>query len=367
MRVGVVGCGKISEVYLKNLTRSSEVEVVACSDIVVERAQERAQEFGVSKACTNAELMADPEVELVVNLTVPLAHAEVTLAAVAARKHVVSEKPLATTMGDARRIRDAARARGVVVGCAPDTFLGPGFQTSLALLREGRVGEPLAATAFMVRRGPETWHANPVIFYSPGAGPLLDVGVYYVTHLVALLGPVRRVAGMGRILYPELRPAEGPRAGDVIPVTTPTFVTGVLEFASGAQAVLLTSFGIPGDELPHMRLYCTHGILGVPDPNTFAGPVVVRGNEVDSSWREEPLLFETTEVRADSRGIGVIEAVRAIRSGREPRASLQLSYHVLEVMLAILESSETGRHVTLESTCDPPEPLPVDEGLVATP
>jgi len=367
MRVGVVGCGKISEVYLNNLTRSSEVEVVACSDVVIERAQQRAMEFGVPKACGNDELLADANVEMIVNLTVPLAHAELTLAAIAAGKHVVSEKPLATTMEDARRIRDEARARGVTVACAPDTFLGPGFQTSLALLRDGRLGEPLAATAFMIRRGPESWHANPVIFYSAGAGPMLDVGVYYVTHLVSLLGPVRQVAGMGRILYPELRPAEGPRAGDVIPVTTPTFVTGLLDFAGGAQAVLLTSFGIPGDELPHMRVYCTDGILAVPDPNTFAGPVLVRGNEQDSPWREEPLLFETTQVRANSRGIGVIEAVRAIRVGREPRASLQLAYHVLEVMLGILESGESGRHVAIESTCEAPEPLLGDERLVATP
>jgi predicted dehydrogenase len=367
MRVGVVGCGKISEVYLHNLTRSPEVEVVACSDVFLERAEQRAAEFGVPKACGNDELLADPNVEMVVNLTVPLAHAEVTLAAIAAGKHVVSEKPLATTMDDARRIRRETAARRVTVACAPDTFLGPGLQTSLALLRGGRLGEPLAATAFMVRRGPESWHANPVIFYSAGAGPLLDVGVYYVTQLVSLLGPVRRVAGMGRILYPELRPVQGPRAGDVIPVTTPTFVAGLLEFASGVQAVLVTSFGIPGDELPHLRLYCTGGILGVPDPNTFAGPVLVRSNEQESPWREEPLLFETTKVRADSRGIGVIEAVRAIRSGREPRASLALAYHVLEVMLGVLESGETGRHLMIESTCEPPEPLPADEGLVATP
>jgi predicted dehydrogenase len=367
MRVGVVGCGKISEVYLNNLTKSSEVEVVACSDVVPERARERAAEFGVPKACSNAELLADPDVELVVNLTVPLAHAEVTLGAIAGGKHVVSEKPLATTMADARRIREDARARDVVVGCAPDTFLGPGFQTSLALLRDGRLGDPLAATAFRVHRGPESWHPNPVIFFSPGAGPLLDVGVYYVTHLVCLLGPVTRVGGMARILYPELRPAAGPRAGETIQVTTPTFVAGLLEFASGAQAVLLTGFGIPADELPHMWVYCTNGILGVPDPNTFAGPVLVRGNDQDSPWREEPLLFETTKVRADSRGIGVIEAVRAIRVGREPRASLALAFHVLEVMLSILESNETGRQVTIESTCDAPEPLPADEGLVATP
>jgi predicted dehydrogenase len=363
MRVGVVGCGKISEVYLKNLTSSSDVEVIACSDVLLERAQEKAAAFGVPRACSNTELLADPDVELVVNLTVPTAHAEVTLAAIDASKHVASEKPLATNMSDARRIRDEANARNVVVACAPDTFLGPGFQTSLALLREERIGEPIAATAFRVHRGPENWHPNPGIFFGPGAGPLLDVGVYYVTHLVCLLGPVRRVGGMGRVLYPEVIPSKGP----TIKVTTPTFVAGLLEFASGVQAVLVTSFGIAAYELPHMHVYCTGGVLAVPDPNTFDGPVLVRGNEEDAEWREQPLLFPTTRVRSDSRGIGVIETVRAIRAGREPRASLSLSYHVTEVMLSILESNESGRHVTVESTCQPPEPLPAGAELVATP
>jgi predicted dehydrogenase len=367
MRVGVVGCGKISEVYFRNLMNSSEVEVVACSDVLVERAREKAAEFGVPKACANEELLADPDVELVVNLTVPAAHAEVTVAAIEAGKHVVSEKPLATSMEDAARIRERAGARNVVVGCAPDTFLGPGFQTSLALLRRGGIGQPLAATAFRVHLGPENWHPNPVIFFSPGAGPLLDVGVYYVTHLVCLLGPVRRVAGMARILYPEVTPGQGPRAGEAIPVTTPTFITGLLEFESGVQALLLTSFGVADYDLPHMHVYGTEGTLEVPDPNTFAGPVAVRRNEQGAEWREEPLLFEPTKERADSRGMGVVEAVRAIRAGREPRASLALGYHVLEVMLAILRSGETGRYVTIESTCRPPDPLPADSQLVATP
>ena len=363
MRIGVVGCGNISEVYFNNLTSSAEVEVVACSDVLLEREQKRAAEFGVARACSNAELLADPNVQLVVNLTVPAAHAAVTLAAVEAGKHVVSEKPLATNMEDARRIEAEAEARDVVVACAPDTFLGPGFQTSLALIRGGRLGAPLAAAAFMVRRGPESWHPNAAIFYGPGAGPLLDVGVYYVTHLVSLLGPVRKVAGMGRILYPELAVPQG----QAIKVTTPTFITGLLEFASGAQAVLLSSFGIARRDLPYMHVYCSGGVLAVPDPDAFAGPVQVRENDEHSEWRDEPLLFEPTRVRAGSRGIGVIEAVRAIRAGRQPRASVQLASHVLEVMLAILESNETGRHVTVESTCRAPEPLPADADLVATP
>ena len=359
MRVGVVGCGKISEVYLRNLTASSEVEVVACADVVLERAQARAIEFGVPQACTTDELLADSGLELVVNLTVPTAHAEVTLGAIGAGKHVVSEKPLATNIDDARRIREQSRSRGVVVACAPDTFLGPGFQTSLALLASGRVGEPLAASAFRIHRGPESWHPNPGMFFSPGAGPLLDVGVYYVTNLVCLLGPVRRVSGMSRILFPQVKPSHGP----TIEVTTPTYIAGLLDFASGVQGVLVSAFGVTDYELPHVHVYCSDGVIGLPDPNTFAEKVRVRGHDEGAEWREEPLLFQTP--RLDSRGIGVIEAVRAIRDRRQPRASLELAYHVLEVMLSILESSETGHLVDLESTCSPPQPLPADASLVA--
>jgi predicted dehydrogenase len=264
-------------------------------------------------------------------------------------------------------VLDVATSSGLCVGGAPDTFLGAGIQTCLWLVDQGQVGEPLAASAFMLNRGPENWHPNPSFFYTPGGGPLLDVGPYYVTTLVCLLGPVRRVTGMARILYPVRTAERGPRAGETFKVSTDTFVAALIEFASGAQATLVTSFGISGHDLPNMQLYCTEAILGVPDPNTFGGPVRVRSNDETSVWREVGLQYGHTEGDRNYRGLGVIEMAQALRKGEPPRASGELAYHVLDVLLSILESSATGRHVTVSSTCSRPRQLPPDAGLVAMP
>lgn len=365
MRIGVIGCGNISAAYLMNLNASGDVAVVACADAVPERAAARAAEFGVPRACTTVELLADPKIELVVNLTVPSAHASIGLAALEAGKHLYNEKPLAATRDDGLRIIDAAAARGLMVGGAPDTFLGAGIQTCLKLIAGGDVGEPLAASAFMLNRGPENWHENPAFFYQPGAGPLFDVGPYYVTALVCALGPVRRVTAMARILYPERTATSGPRAGETFQVTIPTFVSASLEFSSGAIAALVTSFGIGGHDLPNIQLYCTGGILGVPDPNTFGGPVRFRPAPEESTWREVPLAYHHTDSRAprNFRGLGVIEMARAIRAGEQPRASGRLAFHALDVMVSILDSHTTGRAVNIDSTCDRPLPMPLDWDL----
>jgi len=349
--VGVVGCGVVSKGYLQNLLASPHVAVLACADEVMERAQQRAGEFGVPKACSTEQLLADPEVELVVNLTIPTAHAEVSLAALAAGKHVYSEKPLATTREAARAILDAAEKQGLTVGCAPHTFLGAGIQTCLRLIEGGDLGTALAAAAFMVSPGPESWHPNPAFFYEPGGGPLLDVGPYYVTTLICMFGSVRRVTGMARVLYPELTPSRGPRQGETFKVTTPTFIAGVLEFESGATANLVTSFGISGAGLPNMQVYCANGILQAPDPNTYGGPVRVRAK--DGEWRDVPLVREP-DASQGPNALGAIEAAMAIRGGTQPRASGQLAYHALDVMLSILESAAGDRHVSLSSTCARP-------------
>lgn len=361
--VGIVGCGTVSKGYLKNLTASPHVAVVACADEVVERAQQRADEFGVPKACATEQLLADPEVELVVNLTVPTAHAEISLAALAAGKHVYTEKPLATTREAAAGILDAAEKQGLTVGCAPHTFLGAGIQTCLRLIEHGDLGEPLAAAAFMLSPGPESWHPNPAFFYEPGGGPLLDVGPYYVTTLICLFGPVRRVTGMARILYPERTPDRGPRKGETFKVSTPTFIAGVMEFESGAQANLITSFGISGADLPNMQVYCANGILHAPDPNTYGGPVRVRLKGAPE-WADVPLIYEP-DASPGPNALGAIEAAIAIRGGAQPRASGQLAYHSLDVMLSILESAAGARHVSLSSTCARPALLPLDSDLAA--
>jgi predicted dehydrogenase len=366
LRVGVVGCGTISGAYLKNMNDSPHLEVVACADQVAESARARAAEFGVPRACSVDELLADPNVDLVVNLTVPSAHAEISLAALTEGKHVYTEKPLATTRDDGRRILDAAKSTGLTVASAPDTFLGSGIQTCLKLLDQGELGEPLAASAFMLNRGPENWHPNPAFFYQPGGGPLLDMGPYYLTTLVSLLGPVRQVTGMSRILYPERTADRGPRAGETFKVSTPTFVAGLLEFESGALATLVTSIGIWGADLPNMQVYGTKGILGVPDPNYFRGPVKVRSNIEESAWHQVPLLYSHTDGPGNFRGLGVVEMALAIARGEEPRASGELAYHVLDVMQSILESSTSGRHIKVQSTCRRPEPLPIETGLEMT-
>lgn len=349
------------------MTASPLLNVVACADEVPERARARASEFGVPKACSVEELLADPTVDLVVNLTIPTAHAGINLAALAAGKHVYCEKPLATTREDGRRILEAAKANGLRVACAPDTVLGAGIQTCLRLLKKGELGEPLAASGFVLGRGPENWHPNPAFFYQPGGGPLFDMGPYYVTSLVCLLGPVRQVTGMAKILYPERKPDTGPHKGKTFKVTTPTFVAAEIEFESGAQATLVTSYGIWGTDLPHIQLYCSEGILGVPDPNTFDGPIKVRSNEGEEGWREVPLRYHHTDPRKNHRGLGVAETALAIREGRLPRLSGELAYHVLDVMESIVDSYTSGRHVKVQSSCRQPPALPLKTGLEVAP
>jgi len=367
VRLGIVGCGIVSKAYLTNLKASPHVEVVACSDQVLETARERAAQFEVARVCTTDELLADPEVELVVNLTIPTAHAEISLAALAAGKHVYTEKPLATTRELGWRVLDAAAEGGLTVGGAPDTFLGAGIQTCLRLMAQGEVGEALAASGFMLEGGPENWHPNPAFFYQPGGGPLLDMGPYYLTTLVCLLGPVRRVSGMARVLYPERTADRGPRAGETFKVNTDTFVAALIEFQSGALATLVTSMGITGHDLPDMQVYCTKGILRVPDPNTFGGPIRFRPGDEKSSWEEVGLQYGHTDGVKNYRGLGVIEMAQALRERVQPRASGELAYHVLDVLLSILESSASGRRVTVSSTCRRPPLLPLDVGLVAAP
>jgi len=365
VRIGVIGCGNISAAYLTNLSASPDVDVLACADAIAERARTRAAEFGVPRACTTVELLADPNIELVVNLTVPNAHAPIALAALEAGKHVYNEKPLAAGREDGLRIVETAEAKGLVVGGAPDTFLGAGIQTCLRLVESGEVGEPLAASAFMLSRGPENWHEDPAFFFQGGAGPLMDMGPYYVTALISAMGPVRRVAAMARILYPTRTATKGPRAGATVVVTVPTFVSASLEFSSGAIATLVTSFGIAGHGLPSIQIYCRDGILGVPDPNTFGGPVRFRAAEEESEWVDIPLAYHHTDSRAprNFRGLGVIEMAQALRTGAQPRASGRLAFHALDVMLSILESATTGAHVNISSTVDRPPLMPLDADL----
>jgi predicted dehydrogenase len=352
--VGVVGCGNISGIYLEAGKKWDILNIVACADLDMARAQSQAQKYGIPKACTVDELLADPTIKIVVNLTVPQAHAEVGLAALAAGKSVYNEKPLAIEREPARRMLDMARERGLRVGCAPDTFLGGGLQTCRKLIDDGVIGEPIGATAFMMSHGPEGWHPNPEFFYQPGAGPMFDMGPYYLTALTSLIGPVRRVTGSTRISFPERTVTSQPLHGTVIKVNTPTHIVGVLDFASGPVATLITSFDVWSSELPRIEIYGTKGTLSLPDPNTFGGPVRVR-LAGESGWTEVPIAHGYTQ---NSRGLGVADMADAIRSEREHRANSELAYHVLDLMHSIHDASRQGRHIEMSSTCQRPEPLP---------
>lgn len=362
-RIGVIGCGNISTVYLKNLTQVFRAaEVVACADLVPERAQAQAAAFGVPRACSPDELLADPDVEIVLNLTIPLAHAEVALAAIAAGKSVYSEKPLAATRADGLRVMQAARThsvreRIVRVSGAPDTFLGAGIQTCRRLIDDGAIGRPVACVANMLCHGHEHWHPDPAFYYKPGGGPMLDMGPYYLTALVSLLGPVRRVAGLSSKGFAERTVTSAPKRGTTIPVDVPTHVIGLLEFAQGCIGTITTSFDVWAAHAPGIEVYGTEGSLAVPNPNNFGGPVIL-WTKAKREWTEMPLVPGYTE---NSRGIGVSDMAAAMRSGRPHRASGEMAFHVLDVMESIHDAGLSGDYVTLGSTCVRPEPLTPEE------
>ena len=353
-KVGIIGCGNISGIYLKSDQTFHNVEIAGCADLDMARAEARAEEFGV-QAYSVRDLLADPTIEIIVNLTIPAAHAEVSAAAIEAGKAAYSEKPFALNRTDGEELLKLAAARGQRVGCAPDTFLGGGLQTCRKLIDDGAIGEPVAATAFMMSRGHEHWHPNPEFYYQPGGGPMFDMGPYYLTALVSILGPVRRVTGMTRASFAERLITSQPNHGQTIEVEVPTHVTGLLEFASGAIGTIITTFDVKGSQLPRMEVYGSDATLSLPDPNTFGGPVRLRGTD-DTEWRDMPLTHIYTE---NSRGLGVADLVDALQQNRPHRANGELAHHVLDIMQAFHEASDSGRHVDLTSTCERPTALPV--------
>lgn len=351
VKIGVIGCGFISGIYLKNLTQTFQnTEVVACADVVMANAEARAKEFNVPKACTVAELLADPEVEIVLNLTIPAAHAEVNLAALEAGKHVYNEKPFAVNREDGKKVLAAAEEKGLLVGCAPDTFLGGGLQTCRKLIDDGWIGTPVAATAFMTCHGHESWHPAPEFYYQVGGGPMFDMGPYYLTALVSLLGPAKRVTGSARISFPQRTITSQPNYGKKIDVEVPTHVAGILDFQNGAVASIITSFDVWNANLPRIEIYGSEGSLMVPDPNTFGGPVSFRMHGQDE-WKEIPLVFGYNE---NSRGLGVADMANAIVNGGKHRANGEVAYHVLDIMQGFHDASNEGRHYELKSPCERP-------------
>ena len=353
-RVGIVGCGNVTDLYLPGSARFPVIELAACADMDAERAADLAARGGFP-AMAVEDLIADPSIEVVLVLTPPTAHAAVSRAAIAAGKHVYSEKPLATSREDAAAILADATAAGVRLGAAPDTFLGGGLQTARALIDEGAIGTPLSASAAVAHLGPERWHPNPGIFYAQGGGPLLDVGPYYVAALVSLLGPITRVAAAGRGLGTERRVAAGPRAGTTVVSETPTTVVGTIDFASGVVGGLTASFDVVASLVPHLEVHGTTGSLSLGDPNSFDGEVRYRplGSE---SWEDVPLRFDATV----ARGVGLADLILAVRTGSPLRASGEFAFHVLDVLLALETATTTDRWEPVTSTTERPAPLAVD-------
>ncbi len=354
-KVGVIGCGNISGIYLQVGQTFEVMEISAVADLLPERAQAQAAKYGIPRACSVDELLADPEIQIVINLTIPNAHAEVGQRAVEAGKSVYNEKPLTITRADGLRLLETAQTKGVRVGGAPDTFLGGGLQTCRKLIDDGWIGDPIAATAFMLCHGHESWHPSPEFYYQVGGGPMFDMGPYYLTALVSLLGPVRRVAGSTQVTFPERLITSQPKNGTRVQVEVPTHVAGVLDFACGAIATIVTSFDVWAAEVPRIEIYGTRGTLSVPDPNGFGGPVRLRlagANE----WNEMPLSHGYA---SNSRSLGVADMASALRSGRPHRANGEMAYHVLDIMHSIHDSAQTGQHVNLASTCQQPAPLPL--------
>jgi len=353
-KVGIIGCGNISAIYAEAGKKFANLEVVACADLDLERARQLAEKHGIPRAVRVDQLLADAEVALVINLTIPAVHGEVAIEAVKSGKHVYNEKPLAQRRREARELIGLAREKNLRVGCAPDTFLGAGLQTCRQLIDEGAIGEPLGGAGFMLSGGPESWHPNPDFFYKKGAGPLFDMGPYYLTAFTTLLGPVRRVTGSARASFSERTVGSGALAGTKVAVETPTHIAAVLDFESGPVVTLATSFDVKYHRMPSIEIYGSEGTLVVPDPNTFGGPIMTR-RAGEEDWSEVPLAFPYAE---NSRGLGVADMISAIQSAREHRANAKVAYHVLDIMHSILDSSETERHIELASSMTRPAPLP---------
>jgi len=359
VNLGVIGAGNISGIYLEMGQTFDLLNITAVADLIPERAQAQAEKYHIPKACSVEALLADPEIEIVLNLTIPNAHAEVAFKALEAGKSVYNEKPLAITRQDGQNMLALARQKGLLVGGAPDTFLGGGLQTCRKVIDDGWIGEPVAATAFMLCHGHESWHPAPEFYYKIGGGPMFDMGPYYLTALVALMGPVRRVTGSARVTFPTRTITSQPLNGSVVTVDVPTHVAGVLDFASGAIATLVTSFDVWAHNLPCIEIYGTAGSLSVPDPNGFGGPVKLRRPGMDN-WIEMPPSHGYAK---NWRSIGVADMAYALRTGRPARASGELCYHVLDIMHAIHDAARDEKHVALNSTCTQPAPLPL--GLAA--
>jgi len=363
-KIGFVGCGNISGIYLENITKTfKEIEIAGVCDLVREKAENAAAKYGIKKIYKDMhELFADPEVDIVLNITRPYEHFDVTKAALEAGKDVYSEKPLGATLEEGIELVKIAKVKNRRIGGAPDTFLGAGIQTCRKLIDAGLIGDIYGASAYMICHGHETWHPDPEFYYKHGGGPMLDMGPYYVTALVSLLGPVKAAAGMTAISMPKRLITSEPHYGEIIDVDVPTYVTGLMQFQTGAIGTIFTTFDVYKSNTPIIEIYGSEGTLSVPDPNTFGGPVKIyrRGS---NEFYEFPLIDGYKE---NSRALGLADMAKAIETGRKARASSDLTFHILEVMTSYKRSSDSKSFVELTSRPERPEPMkaPVRFGVL---
>jgi predicted dehydrogenase len=361
--LGIIGCGNISTSYLRLAPLFKGLEVRAVADVNMEAAQARAAEFNV-KAQSVDDLLANKDVDVVINLTIPDAHYSVTKRILEAGKHAYSEKPLVLSLEQGVTLRDLAKSKGLAVGCAPDTFLGGSHQQARAILDEGRIGTITAGCAAVLNHGMEHWHPNPDFFFLPGAGPMLDLGPYYVANLINFLGPVRRVGALTSSAQAARTIANGPRNGETVPVKTPTNIHALLEFHNGATINLSTSWDVWHHKRNHFELYGTEGTLYVPDPNFFGGTVEVAGRDgvltTVEPW-DHPFgkinQHHNGRDLANYRTAGLADMVAALTEGRDARCSLERTLHGVDMMMACLTSGESGQFVTLTTTCTRPAAL----------
>jgi len=360
--VGIVGVGAISGIYLQNLTKTfKEVYVVGVCDLIPERAEKVAEEykdFNFKIYKDMHALFADPKVDIVLNLTRPYEHFDVTKAALLAGKHVYSEKSLGASLEEGLELYKLAKEKGLTIGGAPDTFLGAGLQTCRKLIDDDMIGTPVAAQSFYLSRGHETWHPDPAFYYQFGAGPMLDMGPYYVTALVSLLGSVANVSGMTGKAYDTRTITSEPHYGTVVDVDVATHLTGTMRFESGVMCTITASFDcFPHKQLPYILIFGSKGNIMLPDPNYFEGPVMLK-RTTDADYHEIPLLYD--DYSENSRGLGVADMAKALRTGRKPRCHMDLTMHVLEVLSAFQRSSDSGTHIQIESRTERPAPRQFD-------
>ncbi len=353
VRVGMIGCGTISAAYFKHCKPFNILQIQAVADLDLKRAQEKAKEYNIPKACSVKEMLKDPEIELILNLTIPQAHVQVNLDALRAGKHVYSEKPFSLNVADGQKVLTEAKKRKLLVGCAPDTVLGGGIQSCRKLIDDGAIGQTVGATVKFLCSGPESWHPNPGFLYKHGGGPMFDMGPYYLSSLITFFGSAKKVSAMNRTTYPKRTIGSGPLKGKKIRVETPTYLSGVIEFSNGVLATVTMSFDAAFPYTPSLEVYGSKSSMVCPDPNNFNGEIQL-WSQPEYKWSAVPLTHNG-EV---GRGIGLADMAYAIRSGRPHRANGELALHVVEIMEAFHISASKEKPVYLKTSCKRPASLP---------